>query len=356
MFGLSVMPAKPHSQGDSRAKIALVGCGAISELFYLPALARYPNVISNLILVDPQAQRTEELAAKYGVTDRRSDHTSIDPEEIDGAIIAVPDFLHHPIGVHMLSNGVPVLCEKPLAVSSALAHDMVSVAKRAGVPLAVNQTRRLFPTFREIHRLIHGGHLGQLTTIRYAEGEEFRWPTVSGFYFDNEHSNRGVLQDKGAHALDLICWWLGSKPRVVVSQNDSFGGSEAIALVKLEHRQLEIKAELWLSVLGKAQSKYRVEFERGAIEGDLHDYGGFIIEKPIGTLKRIRIKSKEKQFADFGKLLVRNFIEVVEKVARPLVAGHEVTNSIELIDEAYEVTERFSLPWYDGLGFGRNGR
>lgn len=334
-----------HSRPPSGPRIALIGCGAIAELLYLPALAKHPSVLEKLILVDPNEERTASLAEKYGLGDRRTDHSSVRNDEIDGVIVTAPNHLHYAISIAFLSNGIPALCEKPLATSTSDAVKMVTVAWESGAPLLVNQTKRLFPTFREVKRLLHAGELGEIDSISYFEGEEYGWPTVSGFYFDRKLTTRGVIQDRGAHALDLICWWLDAKPDVIRSRNDSFGGCEAVARIDLKYGSCEI--DLVLSLLGKIRSGYRIVGENATIEGDLYDYRSFEFAYPSGTRTRERLNSRERIFADFADTLVDNFIDVIINDAAPLISGEDVIASIELIDESYACAERFSMPWYE---------
>ena len=49
------------------ARIALVGCGAIAEIYHLPALAKFPSVMERLVLVDPNEARLKQMAEKFGV-------------------------------------------------------------------------------------------------------------------------------------------------------------------------------------------------------------------------------------------------------------------------------------------------
>jgi len=50
---------------EGAPRIAVIGCSAVAELLYLPALAKYPSILKNLILVDRNRMRAQELAAKF---------------------------------------------------------------------------------------------------------------------------------------------------------------------------------------------------------------------------------------------------------------------------------------------------
>ena len=81
----------------------------------------------------------------------------------------------------------------------------------------------------------------------------------------------------------VICWWLGGKPTVISSRNDSFGGAEAVAHVQFEHNQCV--GEVKLSWLSKFPSRFMVRCEAGTVEGEIYDYQS-VIEKSASGRKR----------------------------------------------------------------------
>lgn len=336
----------PRASSKSPA-IALIGCGAISEALHLPGLLRHPEVRSRLVLVDPATDRTAELAKRHGLADVCSDYREV-LDRIDGAIVAVPPHLHHPVSLACLNHGVAVLCEKPLCEDAPLAGELVEAAARSDVALAVNQTRRLFPANRQIQKLLAEGAIGRPTRIVYEMGEPFEWPAVSDSYFGTKGSGKGVLLDTGAHIVDLITWWLGGKPQLTRFRDDSFGGTEAVAAIELEHEGCRVSIRLsWLS---KLRNTYRIEGERGSIEGEVYDWASFIQRSPDGQARRVRTDDRPKGFEDFGHRLIDNFVEVLATGAQPLVSGRDVLPSIEIIDACYAQRERFDLPWIDAGG------
>jgi predicted dehydrogenase len=242
-----------------------------------------------------------------------------------------------------LNHGAAVLCEKPLCEDAQLAVELVEAAERAGVALAVNQTRRLFPANRQIRESLAAGVIGRPARIVYEMGEPFEWPAVSDSYFGAKGSGKGVLLDTGAHIVDLVTWWLGGKPRLTRYRDDSFGGTEAVAAIELEREGC--RASIRLSWLSKLSNTYRIEGERGSIEGEVYDWASFIQRSADGKARRVRTDDRPKGFEDFGHRLIDNFVDVLTNGAEPLVSGRDVLPSIEIIDACYARRERFDLPW-----------
>lgn len=287
-----------------------------------------------------------ELAQRFNVHTYWADYHDL-LGEVDGAIIAVPTHLHCRITLDFLSSGTHVLCEKPLAETAAEARQMVEHAESIGVTLSTNYNRRLFPSIAAVKDLLAGGTLGEPLSIRYVIGEEFDWPTVSGFYFVSNIASRGILRDRGSHVLDTICWWLGAKPRLIESQNDSFGGSDAVAYVRFAHQRCV--GEVKLSWLSKFPCQYTITCEGGTIEGEEYDFTSITLQKGSGPRQHIKLHSHTRTFGETAHQITSNFVDVARGGASPIVPGRAVLDSIEWIDECYQAATRFDMPWYSML-------
>ena len=323
--------------------IALIGCGAIAEKFYLPALRQFASGVEKVILVDNNPDRAAHLAASFGGAESVSDYRDI-LHRIQGAIVAVPHHLHVPISKDLLTHKVHVLCEKPLAETGEEVREMVRLAEANGVTIAVNNTRRLVPSSRKIKDIIAGGGIGSLRSIRDLEGGEFDWPTASGFYFNSKISRKGVLLDLGAHVFDVICFWLGGKPEILSSESDSFGGCEAVVAVSMKYQ--DCLCTVRMSRLGKLPNSFRIVGEKGSIEGAIHDWRTITLTTSRGT-SMIDTQSRDNGKVHFSRMPVANFLDVIGGAATPLIPASHVLDSIELIQEAYSKSTRFHLPWYE---------
>lgn len=150
-------------------RLILVGCGAIAECFYLPAIAKHPQVLNNIVLVDTDISRVQILAAKYNIPNCSSDYKEY-LGKIDGAIIAAPNRFHFPISLDFLKSGTHVLCEKPLTEQSMEAKELIELAQKNEISLVVNQTRRLFPSNLKVKELFLNHGIGEILSIQYHEG------------------------------------------------------------------------------------------------------------------------------------------------------------------------------------------
>jgi predicted dehydrogenase len=322
--------------------LAVVGCGAIAELFHLPALARHREAMSRAVLVDPNTVRAADLAQRFGAGGIAA---SLDEvlDRIDGALILTPHRLHFPLALQCLRRGKHVLSEKPLAESATEVDQLVREAADAGVWVAVNNTRRLIPAYQAVHDRVDRGSIGVVRRIEILFGEPFDWPIAGDGYFGPRGGGRGVLADLGAHVLDLACWWLGTEPSLHAYHDDSFGGTEAVAQVDL--RGPESTLSIRVSWLSKLANSYRVEGSEATLEGSLYDFRSFTVRRG-SRASRERVEGSDV-FAEYGHVLLDNFLDVAAGRSTPLVSAADVRPSIALIEACYANRRRFDLPWHD---------
>lgn len=331
---------------SSAPVIAIVGCGAISESFHLPALAADEAVRERLVLIDRDLARARELAARFGVSTVAADLEEV-IDSIDGAVIAVPHQLHYRLARQCVTNGVHVLCEKPLAETAARVDELVVEAERAGVQIAVNNTRRLIPSHQRVRQLIAAGEIGQPQRLDFRWGEAFSWPSATHSYFGVAAEGRGVLSDFGSHALDLVCWWLDGSPALTSYLDDFAGGTEAVAQVAFEVGGCAAEVRLsWLSTL---DNRCLIGGSAGAIECGLYDFDELTLIDRAGKRRVVRTGDRTERYEALARPLIDNFLSVVRDGAEPLISARDVAPSIALIEQCYGRRSPFSMPWNETL-------
>lgn len=214
-------------------KIALVGCGAVSRLFYAPALKEVQALGKGTVacLIDPSVQSRLAVAEMFPDAEQQSDLSNL-PAQIDLAIVASPPGFHASQAIQLLERGVHVLCEKPMATSPSDCACIIGKAKATGRCLAVGHYKRFFPTTLAIKEMVRNEVFGKLRHIEVFEGGKFAWPAATDSFFRKSNTAGGVLFDIGPHVFDLLLFWLGKAAETHYT-DDSCGGQEANAWISL---------------------------------------------------------------------------------------------------------------------------
>ncbi len=100
--------------------------------------------------------------------------------------------------------GKPVWCEKPLALCRADAERAVAACARAGVPLALGNNKRCFPSMRELKRTVTDGLLGDILHIEGNFSNEHSTRVKGGWRHDPRESPGGGMTGAGLHVLDAF--------------------------------------------------------------------------------------------------------------------------------------------------------
>jgi predicted dehydrogenase len=327
-------------------KLAIVGCGAISELIHLPTLAELPDV-EVVGLVDTNLERARELAASHDVAWTASNHREA-IDRADAVLLAVPHHLHEPMTVELLHAGLHVLVEKPMALSVAECDRMIDSAAKAGCVLAVGLVRRFFAANRLVAATVHGSLLGPARSFELLEGGLYRWPMRSSFALDRSQAGGGVLATLGIHALDLLCWWFG-RVDTFTYRDDARGGVEAEAQLQLEFES-GVRGEVLVTKLREVPDRIRVDFERGSLllEGAGSD--------PVPQVRLITPGAEWEPVKLMGEterptrrdVFVRQFVDFARAVregAEPMVSGREGRRSVELLERCYRERTPLTHPW-----------
>lgn len=135
---------------SSPLRMAVVGVGHLGR-HHARLLAAMPGV-TLVGVADANAARAAEIAAASGTT-AFTDWRAL--PDVDAATVATPTESHLEVAEGLLSRGVHVLVEKPLARSVAEADRAIAAARRHGRVLAVGHTERFNPAVAAARPLLH---------------------------------------------------------------------------------------------------------------------------------------------------------------------------------------------------------
>ncbi len=190
-------------------RIGVVGCGAVSTLFHIPALKACPA--ANLTtLIDSDSAHAAAVGKRFRVADTATDYRQL-VGAVDAAVVATPNATHAEVATYLLENGVHVLCEKPLATSADEARAMYAAAHGAGTRLMAAHSRRFGASILAVKDLLGRGNFGRLERMTMGLGSVYGdWPQRTDFRRQRV-AGAGVLYDLGIHLIDLAVWLSGNR-------------------------------------------------------------------------------------------------------------------------------------------------
>ncbi|MFN9645273.1 MAG: Gfo/Idh/MocA family protein [Cyanobacteriota bacterium] len=325
--------------------VAIIGCGAISELFYAPAISALNDLLPVRVtsLVDPDPYRLSVLGKIFDSASQCKQLDQLSFSNLDLAVVASPQRFHAKQVVTLLQNHVHVLCEKPLSSNLDEASVMLAAAETSDRLLAVGLFRRFWPVTRYIKDLITGRDLGDPLRFHWAEGGLFNWPAATPSFFQKSSSTGGVFADLGSHVLDLLLHWFGEVAEFEY-QDDAMGGLETNAAVELRFTS-GVTGQVRLSRDTPIANVAWIEFERGSVSFQ------------PGTVAEITLQMKHSDLAADASLLpaqtytqcfaeqIRNICRAIHGEDRLLVPAREALPSMALIEQCYSSRRLMEQPW-----------
>lgn len=185
-------------------KTAVIGAGTMGALYARVFDESGRAELSAIVDVD--LDRAEQASAKSaGARAYRNVADLLANEHIDAAAVSLPDYAHRDTVVELLTAGVHVLCEKPLATTLEDCVDIIAESNRAA-SLMVNYGNRHRPEARTLRELVKSGSLGDIQTITM-KGNEKLAKTRQLAWRDRTDPTWFLI----SHLVDFVSWVTGER-------------------------------------------------------------------------------------------------------------------------------------------------
>jgi predicted dehydrogenase len=192
----------------------VVGTGFGTRV-HVPALRAAGFEVIGLVGRDPErtARRAERLDVPHALTDLDA---ALARPDVAAVSVATPPHTHAAVVVAAAQSGKHVLCEKPFALNSREATQMLAVAEEAGVTHLVGNEFRFAPERAVIGRAVAQGRLGDVRLVSLVSfvplvaDPAARTPP---WWFDPA-AGGGWLGASGSHVVDQVRAWLGDFSQV----------------------------------------------------------------------------------------------------------------------------------------------
>lgn len=321
-------------------RYAVVGLGHIAQVAVLPAFAHAGQNSEVTALVSGNPAKLKEIGKRYGIShvySYRDYDRCLKDGHVDAVYIAMPNSMHCEYAVRAAHAGIHVLCEKPMAVTTAECRQMITAAKRARVKLMVAYRLHFEEANMTAVQLLGSNKLGDVRLFNSV----FTMQVRPGNIRVKRQYGGGTLYDIGVYCINAARYLFEEEP-VEVSAFTVSGADRRFkevdemtgALLRFPQDRL---ATFLCSFGATDVSSYEVVGTKGRLRLDpAYEY--------VGELKQqitIAGKTRERSFPmrdQFAPELLY-FSECILTGQDPEPSGEEGLNDIRIVEALYQSAE-----------------
>lgn len=238
---------------SNKLRFAAVGLGTISDIF-MRAVAQSGKCTITGLVSGHAEQKTPKYQQQFNIpqssvyTYETFDQIAGNPN-IDAVYIGLPNSMHAEYTIRAAKAGKHVLCEKPMAISSAECHAMIKACKDHNVKLMIAYRVHYDPTWIKIRDMVRSGAIGELQGFQGGFYASF----LQGWRLDKKMAGGGSLFDLGIYPLNAIRWIAGEEPTSFSAQTTTKIPGPRFATVE---ESIEFTLKFPSNILASSGSSY----------------------------------------------------------------------------------------------------
>lgn len=308
-------------------KLLLIGVGRWGRN-HLKALVK---LVDELYVVDMDSTQLKSCK-EFSIP---SDHLSTDYRDfldrVDGVDVVTPADNHLAICKDCFDKGKDVFVEKPIALTTREAREMIDQAKKKRLILQVGHIYRYHPAATKIKRLLDEGKLGK---VQYAYGHFMG--------FKRPRTDVGVTQTDAIHYFDLFNYLFGHLPQTVRAVVRNYLNlpldDTSISVLEFGEKLVFVEAGYMppekrrdISIVGDQASLY-CDFQKNALllYQNRHEKQGDRWVALEGEVNEIPLESVEPL-----QLELKAFLDSMRSRSNPLADGHAGYEALKIVEACY---------------------
>jgi predicted dehydrogenase len=339
-----------------KLRLGIIGAGWPGQMHAMAARAL--ETVDLYACADVDETRRAEFRKEYAPQKTFGDfHELLADNDVDAAIICLPNHLHFPATLAALEAGKHVLCEKPPTLTGAEMKVLREEAAKRDLIYFFSRQYRFTPAMQLARSCIEEGRLGNVyhatTTFVRSRGI----PSWGGGWFtDRKRSGGGALIDIGIHALDAV-WFLMGAPKPIAVSAQVFRNfahlvrvpvfdveDSAYAFIRFENGAVVQMETSWAGNLTDEippRQYFGQELINSVVYGTrasirLNPLAMFADEK--GELVKVDLQPETSGRPAF-ELQLENFVESIRGKTKPLNDADQAVALMEMIDAIYASSE-----------------
>lgn len=193
----------------------ILGCGLISA-FHADAISQIEGA-EVYGAFDVNEMSRQAFCEKYKAMEFSTMEEFMQCDKLHAVCICLPSGLHYETAMQCIRHKKHVVIEKPIALTSEQAGEIVRSAEQNGVYVSVISQLRYTEAVKQVKRVVESGKLGTITVgnaiMKYWRSPEYY--ANSSWRGTWKMDGGGALMNQGIHGVDLLQYLMG--PVVSVS-------------------------------------------------------------------------------------------------------------------------------------------
>ncbi|HXH18341.1 MAG TPA: Gfo/Idh/MocA family oxidoreductase [Chitinophagales bacterium] len=331
-------------------KLALVGAGGQAKFGHLPVLKSDANCVLTVV-IDPSTAARETIVKEIPSAYEYESLDAADLSGIDCAIVSSPTGFHYRQVKYLLERNIHVFCEKPLAQTGREAQELAELSRKRNLVLQAGFNRRFQPVTHYIIDCLKTDRFGRLNAVTVRAGSIAK--DLPATVLNPAISGGGIVMDYAVHFIDRLCSWF-EKLEVVSYEDDSRGGAEACALIRLNGATYwwkNVAITIMMSWANELGDTIRLDFENVTLTCTINNAAQLSIfnrNRNTPFLKRLyehKVVQTSDKAIDIKMLQWKEFISRIKGGGENFSSLDDAVRTTAIVEECYARRKSLELSW-----------
>ncbi|MEN8253410.1 MAG: Gfo/Idh/MocA family oxidoreductase [Patescibacteria group bacterium] len=192
---------------SKKVKFGIIGFGNIGTR-YKKRIDENPS--AELVAIAEIKRKKLESIKNKSIKKYKNYKKLIQNPDVDVVIVAVPNYLHKQLSIEALDASKHVVCEKPMAIKTLDANQMILASQKTNKKLFVVKQNRFNPPVKKVKELIENNKLGKIGLVVV----NCYWNRNNEYYKKSDWRGRkkedgGTIFTQFSHFVDIVYFLMG---------------------------------------------------------------------------------------------------------------------------------------------------
>lgn len=294
------------------------------------------------------AEKTRRLADTAGAAAYQELDAFLGHRPMDAVLIGSPSGLHAKHGIAAAGNGLHVLVEKPIDITTERADALIAACDNAQVKLGVFFQDRTAPDIQRLKRVIDSGELGKPILI----SASVRWYRPPEYYLNSRWRGTwkldggGALMNQGIHTVDLLQWLFGDVSsvwaRAITALHEIEVEDTVVSSLEFSNGAIG-NLEAATSAYPGFSRRIEMSWSQGTVVLENDHIRSANLHKPIDGFCGEKANAKDERAASpvvsdtrGHREIIEDFIRAIVSDGTPLCDGRDARRSVQLVNAIYD--------------------